>query len=471
MAGKLDRMIAQGEGLNLEFKRCGALPGKDVFETICSFANRQGGRILLGVADDGSVEGVNESARVDIERNIVNVISDPNLFSTSPAVEFDHEYVEGKLVVVVWVPMGPSVYRYKGVAYDRIADVDVKLKSDEQISAMYIRKQNLYTEQRVLPYVRKEDLRLDLLPKIRSMVKANRDNHPWLFLSDDDLLKASRLCAKDQQTGEWGFNLAAVMLLGKDETILSVSPVHRTDATLRRFNADRYDDRLTVATNLVESYELLSDFCKRWLPDSFVLDGDRRVSARDIIVRELVVNTLIHREYSSPFISQLTIDGEGLRTRNPSRCLFAGAISPENLAPTPKNPAIANFFTQIGLAEELGSGTRNLFKYSRLYSGKEPVMSDGDFFEAFVPAPKAANDGKTNGVSIKASQIADPIRRAMARLLDANGVMTAREVAELSGANPRTVRRHLALCVASGELVQEGAGRSTVYRRADGCAN
>ena len=207
MSIKLDQMIAQGEGLNLEFKRCGALPGKDVFETICSFANRQGGRILLGVADDGSVEGVNKDARADIERNIVNAISDPNLFSTSPALEFDHEYDDDKLVIVVWVPMGPSVYRYKGVAYDRIADVDVKVKSDEQISSMYIRKQNLYTEQRVFPHVSKEDLRLDLLPKLRRMIKANGDNHPWLSLSDDDLLKAARLYTKDQQTASYPRNL------------------------------------------------------------------------------------------------------------------------------------------------------------------------------------------------------------------------------------------------------------------------
>ena len=45
--------------------------------------------------------------------------------------------------------MGPSVYRFKGVVYDRVADVDVRLKGDDQISAMYIRKQNLYTEQRI----------------------------------------------------------------------------------------------------------------------------------------------------------------------------------------------------------------------------------------------------------------------------------------------------------------------------------
>ena len=45
-------------------------------------------------------------------------------------------------------------------------------------------------------------------------------------------------------------------------------------ATFRMSDTDRYDDRLVVRTNLIEAYDLLSDFAKRHLPDRFVLDGD-----------------------------------------------------------------------------------------------------------------------------------------------------------------------------------------------------
>lgn len=359
--------------------------------------------------------------------------------------------------------MGPSVYRYKGVVYDRMADVDVRAKSDDQVSALYLRKQNIYTEQRVYPHVGKEDLRMDMLPRIREMIRANRDNHPWLVLSDDDLMKAARLYTKDQQGGEWGFNLAAIMLLGKDETILSVCPVYRTDAILRRVNTDRYDDRLTVTTNLIDAYSFLSEFCRKWLPDSFALDGGQRVSARDVIVREIVVNTLIHREFVSPFIAQATIDSDGIHTRNASRCLFAGKVSLDNLTPTPKNPAIANFFTQIGLAEELGSGVRNLYKYSQLYSGAAPDLSDGDFFEAFVQVPDVGVNVKSAGESSRIP-MADAVERAVFELLAISDMVSARSVAERLNANQRTVRRHLSALVSKGVLTTEKGGRSTVYR-------
>ena len=46
-----------------------------------------------------------------------------------------------------------------------------------------------------------------------------------------------------------------------------------------------------------------------------------------------------------------------------------------------KNPIIASFFNQIGRADELGSGVRNLYKYVKLYSGAEPVFDEEDVFK------------------------------------------------------------------------------------------
>ena len=40
MDGRLAQYLLQGEGISLEFKRCGNQPGADVFETICAFVNR-----------------------------------------------------------------------------------------------------------------------------------------------------------------------------------------------------------------------------------------------------------------------------------------------------------------------------------------------------------------------------------------------------------------------------------------------
>ena len=113
-------------------------------------------------------------------------------------------------------------------------------------------------------------------------------------------------------------------------------------------------------------------------------DGGVRKSARDIIVRELVSNLLIHREFMSPFPAKLIIDSGGIRTENASRALYEGRITLSDFNPMPKNPTIADVFAQIGRAEELGSGMRNLDKFSRLYSGRVATLEDGDVFRASV---------------------------------------------------------------------------------------
>lgn len=481
MGNVLDRYIQAGEGISVEFKRCGSQPGQDTFETICSFANRQGGSILLGVRDDGAVEGVSEASALNIERNISNVTSNPNLFNVSPLVEFERlRDVDGKLVIRVWVPMGPSLYTFKGVVYDRVADADVRVRGDAQITSMMARKQGYYSERTVYPWVSEDDLEMGLLDAVRDAVRANDADHPWLPLSDGELLRAARLYGRDQLTGERGFNLAAVALLGKEDTILDVMPLYRTDAVLRRVETDRYDDRLVCRSNLVRAYDELVGFCEKWLPDSFVLDGGQRKSARDVIVRELVCNCLIHREFVSPHIARITLDREGIRTSNASRALFAGPVTLESLDPTPKNPIIANFFTQMGRSEELGSGTRSLYKFSRLYTGRDPVLEDGDRFTAFVPVPPvmadaagskddhdAATGAEGNGAvgGSRGNRTRAEVERVADDLLARSGSFAATEVSErITRVGERTVRRYLADMVKEGKLVSEPHGRSTTYR-------
>lgn len=169
--------------------------------------------------------------------------------------------------------MGPSLYTFKGAVYDRVADADVRVKSDVQITSMMARKQIYYSERTVHSWLTEDDLEMGLLGAVRDALRANDADRPWLSLSDGELLRAARLYGRDQLTGERGFNLAAVALLGKEDTILDVIPLYRTDAVLRRVKNDRYDDRLVCRSNLVRAYNELVDFCEKWLPDSFVLDG------------------------------------------------------------------------------------------------------------------------------------------------------------------------------------------------------
>lgn len=216
-----------------------------------------------------------------------------------------------------------------------------------------------------------------------------------IFRSVDwEILRSAGLYERDFATGQEGFNLAAVLLLGKDETIKSCLPAYKTDAIYRLDNIDRYDDREDIRTNLIDSYDRLIDFICRHTDDKFFLDGTQRISVRSIIAREIVSNILMHREYSSPFPAKVIIEKDGIFTENANKTYHYGRIKADSFTPYPKNPIIANFFNNIGRADELGSGVRNLYKYTRIYAGSEPIMFEDDIFRAEVPLFKNNNGDK-----------------------------------------------------------------------------
>lgn len=386
---KLDTIIAVGETAAVEFKRCSGKIEADTYETVCSFLNRFGGDIYLGVEDDGSVVGIPEKIVPDIVKNFISMVSNPDIIV--PTVYLAPEVLDyiNKKIVRIHVPPSSEVHSFKKVIYDRVDDADVKVTATGQIAQMYIRKQRIFTEKKVYPYVRDEHLRFDLLPRIRQLAVNRYKDHPWKVMGDTELLQSAGLISEDFEAGAKGYNLAAVMLLGQDEVIKSVSPAYRTDALLRKVNIDRYDDRLIVETNLIDSYTQLMGFAAKHLLDKFYLEGDTRVSLSSAIAREMLVNCLIHREFTSSYIAHFVIEKDRMYTANANRAETGEMITPDNFRPNPKNPLIASFFRNIWLADELGSGVRNLYRYGKLYSGKEPQLIDGDVFRIIVPLDDA----------------------------------------------------------------------------------
>lgn len=384
---ELHSMLTIGETVAVEFKRCGNGIESDTYETVCSFLNRFGGDILMGVLDDGTVLGVPEKAALDMVKNFITVISNPALFS--PTVYLVPEIIKDEAdhtIIHVHIPPSSEVHSYKKVVYDRVDDADVKVTSTSQMATMYIRKQNIFTEKKIFPFVTTDDLRLDLIPRIKQMAMTHAGGkHPWENMDAEELLKSAGLYGLDISTGERGYNLAAVMLLGKDDIILNACPAYETDALVRKVNVDRYDDREIVRTNLIESFDQLMEFARKHLPDKFFLEGEMNVSLRNILAREMIGNTLMHREFTSTYAAKFVIETDRMYVENANRASRQGIITPENLEPNPKNPIISSFFRNIGRADRLGSGVRNLYKYSKYYSGEEPIFTEDDVFRIIVP--------------------------------------------------------------------------------------
>jgi ATP-dependent DNA helicase RecG len=383
---RIRQLLANGEGLTIEYKECVNGLNNSVWETVCSFSNRYGGHLILGAKDDGTPIGVNQNSVQQMKRNFANMLNDPKKTSPSLFLSLDEIILDGKLLLYVYVPVSSQIQSCSGRIYDRNEDGDFNVTSSaELVAQLSLRKSNQFTEREIFPYATLDDMRLDLVPRVKKMAVGHIQDHPWKDMDAMELFKSAGLYEDDKRVGKKGFNLAGILLFGKDEVVRSCAPGCVTDALLRRDSMDRYDDRRYVETNLIEAYDQLVDFIAKHTNDPFVLIGDQNVSVRSWIARELVSNLLAHREYSKAFNAKLIIERERIYSENWNRSNEHGRIDPENFTPQSKNPIIARFFMNIGRADQLGSGIRNLYKYTKLYSGKEPELIEGDIFKTIIP--------------------------------------------------------------------------------------
>ena len=113
---------------------------------------------------------------------------------------------------------------------------------------------------------------------------------------------------------------------------------------------------------------------------------------------------LIHREYRNAFPAKFIIERNRIYVENSNKPHGFGAINLQNFTPYPKNPTIARIFKEIGYADELGSGTRNLIKYGKLYSDHPIEMIEDDIFKTIVHITDQATDQVSDQVSDQAEK-------------------------------------------------------------------
>ena len=254
---ELENKLSEGEGVTTEFKEArNALPA-NLFETICAFLNRNGGDIFLGVRDDGKPVGVSPDKVDKIVKELVALSNNPKKLDPPYMVFPKVLELEGKKIIYTRVPQSSQVHKTKNIIYDRNMEGDFKVTTSNGIARIYQRKSVEFTENKVYPYLKFTDFNPNVFPKIRNLVQSQNLDHPWLKISNEEILKSANLYKIDYETGKAGYTLAAALLVGKDEVIQQILPFYKTDALLRRTNVDRYDDRREIRTNLIDAFDEL----------------------------------------------------------------------------------------------------------------------------------------------------------------------------------------------------------------------
>lgn len=353
--------------------------GKSVFETICAFANEpglEGGIVLLGVNRESealfphyAVSGVQDPDKISADL----VTGCQEKFNTPIRPKVSTEIIEGKAVIRVEVSEAsggakPLYLKAAGLpkgAYRRLGSVDVKC-TDEDLYALFSAKTEEPFDSRVAEDADTDDLDPDSVELYRSSRRQTAPDAVELAWSDDDLLYALRAVKKVNSSVRP--TNAGVLVFGSSMALRRLAPSQRVDYIRvpgrtwvedpdKRFETiEMRGSVLALVPRVIAA--VLDD-----LPRSFAIDANSSPQRADKpalpsdVIREAVVNALMHRSYQTFQPIQVIRYANRLEIRNPGYSL-KNVERFEDPGSTIRNPAIAEILHETRYAENKGSGVR-----------------------------------------------------------------------------------------------------------------
>lgn len=406
------------EGNRLEAKRAkGGLP-HSLWETYSSFANTEGGLILLGVSEheDHSlyITGVDDAR--NMAQDFWNMVHDPS--KVSAVVLSDNDVVirhtsQGDVISIdipraardcipVYVGQNPMTGSYR-----RNGDGDY-LCDEETVRAMLRDSDLLPLDRTIVEGMGADALNADSVASYRRQFKNRRPGHPWGGLSDEDfLLRIEALRLDGSQVRP---TRAGLLMFGEAWRITSEFPYYFLDYREVMDDQERWNDRFTSdddtwSGNLYDFWGKVVNRLRSAVAHPFQLDADlHRIddNPMDKAVREAVTNTLVHADYFIrrgtviiQYYDRIVLSNPG-SLRLSSEEVMQGGISDT------RNPTLMKMFNLIGIGEKAGSGF-DVMREGCLFAGTAApeleVFDDPGRVQLTLYPRKIAGDSMIAGAS------------------------------------------------------------------------
>ena len=446
-------LIEEGEGFALEF-RSEFSPKID--QDIVAFANSKGGKILLGVNDDGKIVG--ESLTGELKAKIFDLGR-----NCDPKIEVKVSKVEN--VVVVTIEEGQDKpYSCSGNYYKRFDGVTQKLNRNETKTIFNVNNKSYFDESRNLD-AKTDDISL---AKVREFYKTAGIKYEVTEENLPNILKSLNLM-KDNS-----INNAGVLFFAE-----KMDPFFLHSQTMllafKDYEGVTIFDRKEVRGDLISQFNEADFFLKKHMSLQGIIQGTKRRNVYEVpqeAWREAIANAIIHRDYRMSGTSmQVRVFPNRIEIISPGR--LPEGITPENVGDisSRRNEIIADMFARLDVIEKAGTGILRIRKAMREEGLKPPVFeTKADFFKVILyrphgTQPSEARDAKsqtkkTKKDTAKKTKIKTTQESAADKILDLikeRPKITKKEIAEaLGGITPDGVKYHLNKLVAGGKIKRIG---------------
>ena len=425
---------------------------RDIVETCAAFASAQGGRVYIGVRDDGTVIGV------QVGKGTLEDLSNKIAQNTSPKVVPTVATLteNGKAVVTVEVPEHSTKPVYAFEKPLRRSGRSNQVLSPGEAAEMYLQSRGRTWDYTVMVESVIRDLDMGRVTHFVERARAARRLEVNLDTPAEQVLHQLKLIRSGKPT------VAGVLLFG-------LSPAQfLPQATVRcaRFKGETegtFLDMQVIEAGIIEQVEAVMEFARRNLRMAVKIEGAlERTEQWEYpleAVREAVVNAVCHRDYASAASVQVRIFDDRLEVWNP------GGLPPElsvkdlrvSHQSIPRNKLIADAFFLIGYVEQFGTGTQRMISQLRQAGFPEPEFESREHFIRVVFRKKIRLEERFAGMGLNDRQV-----RALQQVSDKERITLA-VYAQLLGMPKRTLQRDLQELVKKGVLVKRGTAKATWY--------
>lgn len=359
--------------------KTGSAVGTPVMETVSAFSNEPGlggGYIILGVKRDNEslfpsyhVVGVDNPDKIsaDISTQCATLFNRP----VRPRVKT--AMINGKPVIGVFVPEAetgdkPIYIKSKGLpsgAFRRIGSTDQKCTEDD-LYALFEERLSEPFDKTIVPDATIDDIDVDAIEAYRSARADVSPDAPELEWSNEDLLFSINAVRK--KGDEYYPTVAGILLFGSQMVLRRLFPAVRVDYIRvdgREWigNADeRYVSTVEMRGPIIQVIRRAQSAVMDDLPKGFSLDegdlhrGEPAALPRRVL-REAIVNALMHRDYRTHQPTQIIRYSNRVEIVNAGYSLKAEEKLGE-VGSQQRNPNIAAVLHETGTAETKGSGIR-----------------------------------------------------------------------------------------------------------------
>ncbi len=404
---ELLEIIRNGESSGVEFKRDDINP-EQLSRELVAFSNYRGGKVLLGVEDDGAISGTVREKKI-LEEWVMNVCRDKIRPEIIPYFEYFHEVEPGKDIAVVEVAPGWTVHhswhKNKREYYIRVGTQSRDATPDE-LERLFQQRGSLRAELRPITGSTMHDLDIrrlrDYFQRIRQQDFPNFESEKEIekekaFSDLRMLLLNTELLVEND--GMSSATVAAVLLFGKNPNrFLAHSGIDAFAFTGKEKDYNRKDTAtirgplvyLGGTGGVVEKgvMEMTVDFIKKNMGiSSRIVDGARRLDIPDYpdeVIREVLVNALVHRDYLlSATAIEVSLYDDRLEVVSPGR--LPNGITPDRMRAgcrAARNQMLKDVLRDYNYMEHMGLGVpRKIVKGMKDHNGTIPdLIDDGERF-------------------------------------------------------------------------------------------